>query len=48
MKVVDDILDGKYLSVPGRIAPPKELTEAMGMPVPPALLAGQKQEVNRG
>ena len=48
MKVVDDILDGKYLSVAGRIAPPKELTEAMGMPVPPALLAGQKQEVNRG
>ncbi|MEG4944322.1 photosynthetic/respiratory NAD(P)H-quinone oxidoreductase subunit K [Microcoleus sp. F4-D5] len=48
MKVVDDILDGKYLSVPGRIAPPKELTEAMGMPVPPALLTAQKQEVNRG
>ena len=48
MKVVDDILDGKYLSIPGRIAPPKELTEAMGMPVPPALLASQKQEVNRG
>ncbi|MEG4866312.1 MULTISPECIES: photosynthetic/respiratory NAD(P)H-quinone oxidoreductase subunit K [unclassified Microcoleus] len=48
MKVVDDILDGKYLSVPGRMAPPKELTEAMGMPVPPALLAGQKQEVQRG
>lgn len=48
MKVVADILDGKYLSVPGRMAPPKELTEAMGMPVPPALLAGQKQEVNRG
>lgn len=48
MKVVDDILDGKYLSVPGRMAPPKELTEAMGMPVPPALLVGQKQEVNRG
>ncbi|MEG5035799.1 photosynthetic/respiratory NAD(P)H-quinone oxidoreductase subunit K [Microcoleus sp. AT3-D2] len=48
MKVVDDILDGKYLSIPGRMAPPKELTEAMGMPVPPALLASQKQEVNRG
>lgn len=48
MKVVDDILDGKYLSIPGRIAPPKELMEAMGMPVPPALQAGQKQEVNRG
>ena len=48
MKVVDDILDGRYLSIPGRMAPPKELTEAMGMPVPPALLASQKQEVNRG
>ncbi len=48
MKVVDDILDGKYLSIPGRMAPPKELTDAMGMPVPPALLASQKQEVNRG
>ncbi len=48
MKVVDDILDGKYLSIPGRMAPPKELTEAMGMPVPPALLASQKQEVQRG
>ncbi|MGL5062416.1 MAG: NADH dehydrogenase subunit K [Microcoleus sp.] len=48
MKVVDDILDGKYLSIPGRIAPPKELTEAMGMPVPPALMAAQKQEVSRG
>jgi len=48
MKVVDDILDGKYLSIPGRMAPPKELTEAMGMPVPPALLASQTQEVNRG
>ena len=48
MKVVDDILDGKYLSIPGRMAPPKELTEAMGMPVPPALLASQTQEVERG
>ena len=48
MKVVDDMLDGKDLSIPGRIAPPKELTEAMGMPVPPGLLTAQKQEVNRG
>src|SRR4028118_73386 len=48
MELTPEILTGKYLSVPGRIAPPKELTEAMGMPVPPALLAGQKQEVNRG
>ena len=48
MKVVDDILDGKYLSIPGRMAPPKELTEAMGMQVPPGLLTAQKQEVQRG
>lgn len=48
MKVVDDILDGKYLSIPDRMAPPKELTEAMGMQVPPGLLTAQKQEVNRG
>lgn len=48
LKVVDEILDGKYLQAPTRFAPPKELTEAMGMPVPPALQATQKQEVSRG
>jgi len=31
MKVVEPILDGKYLQSPTRGAPPKELMEAMGM-----------------
>jgi len=47
MKVVEPILDGKYLQQGTRQAPPKELTEAMGMPVPPALKSSQK-EVERG
>jgi NAD(P)H-quinone oxidoreductase subunit K len=47
MNVVEPILDGKYLETETRQAPPKELTEAMGMPVPPALKATQK-EVERG
>jgi NAD(P)H-quinone oxidoreductase subunit K len=48
MKTVAPILDGKYLQSGTRQAPPKELTEAMGMPVPPALQAEQKEEVDRG
>lgn len=48
MKVVPEILTGKYLQSENRYNPPKELTEAMGMPVPPALMLSQKQEVNRG
>ncbi len=48
MKVVPEILTGKYLQSDTRYTPPKELTEAMGMPVPPALMLSQKQEVNRG
>lgn len=44
MKVVEPILTGQYLASPTRQAPPKELTEAMGMPVPPALKASQKEE----
>jgi NAD(P)H-quinone oxidoreductase subunit K len=44
MNVVPDILTGKYLQSETRYAPPKELTEAMGMPVPPAVAASQKQE----
>jgi NAD(P)H-quinone oxidoreductase subunit K len=48
MKSVAPILDGKYLEVPTREAPPKELMEAIGMPVPPALLTAQKEEVSRG
>lgn len=50
MKPVEEILTGKYLQSDTRVAPPKELTEAIGMPVPPALLAtqAQKEETNRG
>jgi NAD(P)H-quinone oxidoreductase subunit K len=49
MKVVPTIHDGKYLQVTTRQVPPKELTEAIGMPVPPALQSvAQKEEVNRG
>ena len=47
MKPVPDILTGKYLQSGTRYTPPKELTEAMGIPVPPALQSSQKQEVNR-
>ncbi len=49
MKVVPPILTGKYLQSATRQTPPKELTEAIGLPVPPALLtAAEKQEENRG
>ncbi|HBB32074.1 MAG TPA: NADH-quinone oxidoreductase subunit B [Cyanobacteria bacterium UBA9273] len=48
MKVVPDILTGKYLRSDTRYSPPKELVEAMGMPVPPALKSTQTQEVARG
>jgi NAD(P)H-quinone oxidoreductase subunit K len=49
MKVVSPILTGKYIQSPTRQAPPRELTEAMGMPVPPALLTSQKEKevINR-
>lgn len=48
MKAVPDILTGKYLQSATRQEPPKELIEAIGTPVPPALIASQKQEVQRG
>ena len=50
MKPVETILTGKYLQSDARYTPPKELTEGMGMPVPPALLTSQsqKEEINRG
>nr|WP_026098747.1 NADH-quinone oxidoreductase subunit NuoB [Oscillatoria sp. PCC 10802] len=48
MRPVPEILTGKYLNSASRQTPPKELTEAMGMPVPPALLTAQKEEVSRG
>ncbi len=50
MKAVSPILTGKYLASATRQTPPKELTEAIGMPVPPSLAATQKQmeETQRG
>ena len=48
MKPVEPILTGKYLQAGTWDIPPKELTEAIGMPVPPALQASQKQEARRG
>ncbi len=48
MKPVPQIHTGKYLLSESRVTPPKELTEAMGLPVPPAILTAQKQEVSRG
>lgn len=47
MKAVDPILTGTYLQSATRQTPPKELTEAIGMPVPPALKASQKKEEKR-
>ncbi|MDF5707884.1 MAG: photosynthetic/respiratory NAD(P)H-quinone oxidoreductase subunit K [Nostoc sp. S4] len=50
LKPVKEILTGKYLQSETRSVPPKELTEAIGMPVPPALLTAktQKEEQSRG
>lgn len=50
MKVVEPILTGNYLRTESRQTPPLELTEAMGMPIPPALMTAKKQEeeVERG
>jgi NAD(P)H-quinone oxidoreductase subunit K len=44
LKVVDPILTGKYLETESRKVPSKELTEAIGLPIPPALRASQKQQ----
>lgn len=44
MKVVDPILTGKYLATGTWTSPPAALTEAMGMPVPPALLTTKQKE----
>jgi NAD(P)H-quinone oxidoreductase subunit K len=48
MKIVPEILTGKYLQSETRYAPPKKLTEAMGMPVPLAIKSSVKEEVDRG
>ncbi len=49
LKAVDPILDGKYLSVPERQAPPRELAAASGMPLPQAMesATAQPEEASR-
>ncbi|BAW97049.1 NADH dehydrogenase subunit K [[Synechococcus] sp. NIES-970] len=44
MKVVEPILTGKYLGLDTWNNPPATLTEAMGMPVPPALLTAKQRD----
>ncbi|NJN72611.1 MAG: NADH-quinone oxidoreductase subunit NuoB [Limnothrix sp. RL_2_0] len=44
MNVVEPILTGKYLAMDTWQNPPAALTEAMGMPVPPALLTSKQKE----
>ena len=48
MKVAEPTFTGKYLQSPTRQAAPKELTEAIGMEVPPALQSAQTEEIRRG
>ncbi|MEM9271647.1 MAG: NADH dehydrogenase subunit K [Cyanobacteria bacterium P01_F01_bin.143] len=48
MKPVPEILTGKYMKSQTRQAPPKELAQAMGMPIPEALQEAKKEEVDRG
>lgn len=50
MKAVSPILTGQYLRSQTRQTPPLELTEAMGMSIPPALLTSkqEKEVVDRG
>ena len=48
MELVPEILTGKYLRSETRYTPPKELSEAMGMPVLPAIKSSVKEEVDRG
>ncbi|WP_414621014.1 NADH dehydrogenase subunit K [Calothrix sp. CCY 0018] len=49
MKPVEEILTGQYLRSETRSTPPKELSESIGMPIPPALLTSKNlEEVERG
>jgi NAD(P)H-quinone oxidoreductase subunit K len=48
MRPVAPILDGKYLQTGKHRTPPPELAAAIGMPIPPALLTAQFQEIDRG
>ena len=47
MKAVDPILTGQYMQSDTRDMPPRELAEAMGLPVPPALKAAEKEGLDR-
>ncbi|WP_416673496.1 NADH dehydrogenase subunit K [Egbenema bharatensis] len=48
LKPVPDILTGQYLQADTRQAPPRELMEAMGMPVSPALEQQVEKEESDG
>jgi NAD(P)H-quinone oxidoreductase subunit K len=48
LKPVPQILTGKYMQSETRAVPPQQLMEAMGLPVPPALLTAKKEEADRG
>lgn len=47
MNAVPDVYTGQYLRAETRQAPPKELMEAMGVPMPSALEQAQKQPVEK-
>ncbi|MGD1922337.1 MAG: NADH-quinone oxidoreductase subunit B, partial [Pleurocapsa sp.] len=47
MKAVEPILTGKYIQSETRQAPPRELAEAMGMPLP-AIESAETEEAKRG
>ena len=48
LKAVPPHLTGKYLASPTRSSPPRELTEAMGMSIPPALAVSRKRKETPG
>lgn len=48
LNAVPEILNGKYLQAEARQAPPRELMEAMGMPVPPVLEQQIEKEESDG
>ncbi len=47
MKAAQSVLTGKYLQSETRTSAPKELMEAMGMPITPALPATEKEPIKR-
>lgn len=48
MKLVEPILTGQYLQSPTRQVPPQELTEAIAMPISPALQSVARKEEVKG